>query len=139
MFDSPWHWAVVAIVAFVLFFGWKNLPDMSRSLGRSLRIFKTEIKGMGQDDKDRAEAETAKALEAPPAQAQVVKNPAARPVAPTEGATPPDPPAHRAQLGCRRPPDGSLTVRCLSSSWLAPRTRRRRSSGGPPRRPARWC
>ncbi|HET6877263.1 MAG TPA: Sec-independent protein translocase subunit TatA [Jatrophihabitans sp.] len=53
MFDSPWHWAVVAVVAFVLFFGWKQLPDMSRSLGRSLRIFKTEIKGMGEDDKAR--------------------------------------------------------------------------------------
>jgi sec-independent protein translocase protein TatA len=57
MFDSPWHWAVVAIVALVLFFGWKQLPDMSRALGRSLRIFKTEIKGMSQDDKARAEQE----------------------------------------------------------------------------------
>ncbi len=75
MFDSPWHWAVVAIVAFVLFFGWKNLPDMSRSLGRSLRIFKTEIKGMTQDDKERAEAEAPKAIESTPTQAQVVKNP----------------------------------------------------------------
>jgi sec-independent protein translocase protein TatA len=56
MFDSPWHWAVVAIVAFVLFFGWKQLPDMARSLGRSLRIFKTEIKGMSDDDKARAKA-----------------------------------------------------------------------------------
>jgi sec-independent protein translocase protein TatA len=56
MFDSPWHWAVVAIVAFVLFFGWKQLPDMARSLGRSLRIFKTEIKGMSEDDKTRAKA-----------------------------------------------------------------------------------
>jgi len=56
MFESPWHWAVLAIVAFVLFFGWRQLPDMSRSLGRSLRIFKTEIKGMGDDDKARADA-----------------------------------------------------------------------------------
>jgi sec-independent protein translocase protein TatA len=75
MFESPWHWAVVAIVAFILFFGWKNLPDMSRSLGRSLRIFKTEIKGMGQDDKERAEADAPKAIDPPPA--QVVRNPAA--------------------------------------------------------------
>jgi sec-independent protein translocase protein TatA len=56
MFESPWHWAVVALVAFVLFFGWKQLPDMARSLGRSLRIFKTEIKGMSEDDKARAKA-----------------------------------------------------------------------------------
>ena len=53
MFDSPWHWIVVAIVALVLFFGWKQLPEMSRSVGRSLRIFKTEIKGMSQDDAAR--------------------------------------------------------------------------------------
>jgi sec-independent protein translocase protein TatA len=32
---------------------------MARSLGRSLRIFKTEIKGMSQDDKARQEAEAA--------------------------------------------------------------------------------
>src|SRR5207245_2785440 len=43
---SPSHLLIVAIVAFVLFFGWKQLPDMSRSLGRSLRVFKTEIKGL---------------------------------------------------------------------------------------------
>lgn len=58
MFDAPWHWAVLLVVAGLLFFGWKQLPDMSRSLGRSLRIFKTEIKGMSQDDKTREEAET---------------------------------------------------------------------------------
>ena len=46
---SPWHFVVVAVVATVLFFGWKQLPDMTRSLGRSLRIFKTEIKGMSED------------------------------------------------------------------------------------------
>jgi sec-independent protein translocase protein TatA len=46
---APWHIIVVAVVAAVLFFGWKQLPDMSRSLGRSLRIFKTEIKGMADD------------------------------------------------------------------------------------------
>ena len=40
---EPWHLIVVAIVAFILFFGWKQLPDMSRSLGRSLRIFKSEV------------------------------------------------------------------------------------------------
>jgi sec-independent protein translocase protein TatA len=68
VFDSPWHWAVVAIVAFVLFFGWKQLPDMARSLGRSMRVFKTEIKGMTEDDKarDAAKAQT-QAIEPPAA------------------------------------------------------------------------
>ncbi len=52
-FFTPGHLVVLAIVALVLFFGWKQLPDMTRSLGRSLRIFKTEIKGMSEDDKVR--------------------------------------------------------------------------------------
>ena len=52
---TPGHLLIVAIVAFVLFFGWKQLPDMSRSLGRSLRVFKTEIKGLSEDDKARDE------------------------------------------------------------------------------------
>ena len=56
---TPGHLLVLAIVVAVLFFGWKQLPDMARSLGRSLRIFKTEIKGMSEDDKKRAEARDA--------------------------------------------------------------------------------
>ena len=42
----------IAIIAFALF-GWKRLPDASRSLGRSIRIFKSEISGMA-DDADRS-------------------------------------------------------------------------------------
>jgi sec-independent protein translocase protein TatA len=50
--DAPWHWAILILVAVALF-GYKKLPDASRALGRSLRIFKTEIKGMVDDDKVR--------------------------------------------------------------------------------------
>ena len=83
MFESPWHWAVVIVVGFVLFFGWKQLPDMARSMGRSLRIFKTEMKGMGQDDKARDNAREAESAAAEPdapralPPAQVVPNDAA--------------------------------------------------------------
>jgi sec-independent protein translocase protein TatA len=67
-FFSPGHLIVLAIVVAVLFFGWKQLPDMARSLGRSLRIFKAEIKGMSEDDKAREAANNEPAaLEAPPA------------------------------------------------------------------------
>ena len=52
---SPWHLLILAGV-FVLLFGAKRLPDGARSLGRSLRIFKTEVKGLGDDDKANAEA-----------------------------------------------------------------------------------
>ena len=47
------------ILAVLLLFGYKKLPDASRSLGRSLRIFKGEMKGMKDDDvrvKDAAKA-----------------------------------------------------------------------------------
>jgi sec-independent protein translocase protein TatA len=47
------------ILAILLLFGYKKLPDASRSLGRSLRIFKGEMKGMKDDDvrtRDAAQA-----------------------------------------------------------------------------------
>ncbi|CPY91168.1 Sec-independent protein translocase protein TatA/E [Mycobacteroides abscessus] len=37
------HWVIV-IVVFALLFGAKKLPDLARSLGKSLRIFKSEVK-----------------------------------------------------------------------------------------------
>jgi sec-independent protein translocase protein TatA len=40
---SAWHLLIIAGV-FVLLFGYKRLPDGARSLGRSLRIFKSEVK-----------------------------------------------------------------------------------------------
>jgi sec-independent protein translocase protein TatA len=42
------------ILAVLLLFGYKKLPDASRSLGRSLRIFKGEMKGMKDDDRPAA-------------------------------------------------------------------------------------
>ena len=38
------------VLAILLLFGYKKLPDASRSLGRSMRIFKGEMKGMKDDD-----------------------------------------------------------------------------------------
>lgn len=51
--ERPSHWLVLAVVVAILF-GYKKLPDAARSVGRSLRIFKTEIKGMSEDDAARA-------------------------------------------------------------------------------------
>ncbi len=48
---QPWHWLIV-IAVFVLLFGAKKLPDAARSLGKSMRIFKSEIKEMQADGKD---------------------------------------------------------------------------------------
>jgi sec-independent protein translocase protein TatA len=46
---KPWHLLVLALV-FVILFGSKRLPDSARSLGRSLRIFKSEVREMNKED-----------------------------------------------------------------------------------------
>jgi sec-independent protein translocase protein TatA len=48
---SPWHWAILIIVM-VLLFGAKRLPDAARSLGKSMRIFKAEVKELQNDKVD---------------------------------------------------------------------------------------
>lgn len=50
LFDGP-HLLIVLLVILVLF-GGKKLPDAARGLGRSMRIFKSEIKQMHDDDDD---------------------------------------------------------------------------------------
>lgn len=45
-----WHWLVILAV-FILLFGAKKLPDAARGLGRSLRILKSEVSAMQEDDK----------------------------------------------------------------------------------------
>jgi sec-independent protein translocase protein TatA len=51
---SPGHLIPLLIVAALIFFGWKQLPDMARSAGKSLRVFRTEVKGLTDDDATRA-------------------------------------------------------------------------------------
>jgi sec-independent protein translocase protein TatA len=53
---GPWHLLIVAGV-FVLLFGAKKLPDAARSLGKSARILKTELKGIHDDETPAAPAE----------------------------------------------------------------------------------
>ncbi|HEY2167177.1 MAG TPA: Sec-independent protein translocase subunit TatA [Jatrophihabitantaceae bacterium] len=81
--DAPWHWVILAIVVIALF-GYKKLPDASRALGRSLRIFKAEIKGMTEDDQARANAKAQPAEIVPP---QHSSTPAPQPPAASD--TPP--------------------------------------------------
>jgi sec-independent protein translocase protein TatA len=50
--NVPGGWELVLVLlVVVVVFGSKRLPDSARSLGRSLRIFKAETKGL-RDDKD---------------------------------------------------------------------------------------
>lgn len=55
---SVWHWLIVAVVVLVLM-GSKKLPDTARSLGRSLRIFKSEVRELHDDDDPAAHGVTA--------------------------------------------------------------------------------
>lgn len=52
---SPWHWAILLVVVVVLF-GAKRLPDAARSLGKSLRIFKSEIRELQGDSTPESSA-----------------------------------------------------------------------------------
>jgi sec-independent protein translocase protein TatA len=69
LFDSPWKILIVAVVLIVLF-GSKKLPDAARSLGKSMRILKTEVSDLHHDDKAEAE-KPAPAITAQPNQPQV--------------------------------------------------------------------
>ncbi|MCL2532889.1 MAG: Sec-independent protein translocase subunit TatA [Nocardiaceae bacterium] len=75
---SLWHWAIVALVVVILF-GSKKLPDAARGLGRSLRIFKSEIKEMQNDGSTSASAGSDAApsaqLPSAPIDATVVETP----------------------------------------------------------------
>ncbi|MEI7540252.1 MAG: Sec-independent protein translocase subunit TatA [Actinomycetes bacterium] len=53
---EPSHILILLIVVLVLF-GAKRLPDSARSLGRSMRIFKSEMKEMTAEEK-QADGET---------------------------------------------------------------------------------
>jgi sec-independent protein translocase protein TatA len=52
---SPWHWAILAVVMIMLF-GAKRLPDAARSLGKSLRIFKAEVRELQSESKPETPA-----------------------------------------------------------------------------------
>src|ERR1700747_27481 len=55
LFDSPWKVLIVAVVVLVLF-GSRKLPDAARSLGRSMRILKSEIQDLHEDDANGTQA-----------------------------------------------------------------------------------
>ena len=46
---------ILIILALVLLFGAKKLPELARGSGRALRIFKAETKGLGDEDDDKRE------------------------------------------------------------------------------------
>jgi sec-independent protein translocase protein TatA len=51
------------LVVLMLLFGAKRLPDSARSLGRSMRIFRSEVKAMGNDGEDSAPPDASRVVE----------------------------------------------------------------------------
>ncbi|MET8868654.1 Sec-independent protein translocase subunit TatA [Nonomuraea sp. NPDC004580] len=78
---------LIILLALVLLFGAKKLPDMARGIGRSLRIFKSETAKLRDDDDDVQHT-------AQPVQPQARAHPQPQPAQPQPlPATPAAPPA----------------------------------------------
>lgn len=71
---SPWHLLIVVAV-FVLLFGANKLPQMARSVGQSMRIFKAETRALsGEKETEQSPPRASSpsppsSHQAPPAQA----------------------------------------------------------------------
>ena len=85
---GPTHWIIIAVLVLVLF-GAKRLPDAARGLGRSLRIFKSEMSEMQSDGSASAPASSPAPAPAPH------ELPASQPVNPAPQAQA-DPEVHKA-------------------------------------------
>lgn len=77
---------LIIAAVIILLFGSKKLPDAARSLGRSLRIFKTEVRDLHDDDKT-----------AQPEPRQLPPAAPATPPAPAPGASQVESPAERTE------------------------------------------
>ena len=58
---KPSH-IIFLLIVVILLFGYKKLPDIARSVGQSMKVFKKEVKELREDD--------AGAQQKPPAQIQ---------------------------------------------------------------------
>ncbi|PZR52817.1 twin-arginine translocase TatA/TatE family subunit [Xylanimonas oleitrophica] len=60
----PWH-ILVLVIVILLLFGAKRLPDLARSVGQSLKIFKNEVKDLTDDGKRDGQDQTPGATSTP--------------------------------------------------------------------------
>ncbi len=88
-----WPEVIIVLLVVLLLFGGRKLPEMARGTGRALRIFKSETKGLmddDDDDKDESESSTARS-QLPPKERQ-------------PGATDPTAPSPSTETGETLPP-----------------------------------
>ena len=65
---GPTELIIIAVVL-ILLFGSKKLPDAARSIGRSMRIFQSEVKELSNDDQVTAATEPRQIEQSQPQQA----------------------------------------------------------------------
>lgn len=99
---------IVLVILLILVFGWKRLPDAARSLGRSARVFKSEVEEMrkdGQADGTDGPVQSQAADEQGGARApQQVTPPAQTPYQPQQfGQQTPDPHGQQASPAAEQP------------------------------------
>ncbi|ANJ27781.1 twin-arginine translocase TatA/TatE family subunit [Agromyces aureus] len=82
---NGWHAAII-IAVILLLFGAPKIPMLARSLGQSMRIFKTEVRDQGDVPRDSAEAPAAPVS---PATTPASATAAPAPAASAPGAVPP--------------------------------------------------
>lgn len=86
LFDSPLT-LVLILVVILLLFGAPKLPGMARSLGQSMRIFKSEVKEMKRDDDPNVTVNGQPVADGQPVAGTTAAQPAApQPAAPQQAA-----------------------------------------------------
>lgn len=83
---KPWH-IIVLLVVVLLLFGARRLPDLAKSVGESLRIFKKEVKDLTDDDGPAVQPGAAGTT--PASQPGTTTTPAAPPAVPPTDQQPP--------------------------------------------------
>ena len=57
--EQPSHWLLIILVLVVLF-GAKRLPDSAKSIAKSLKIFKSELKNNDTDQEKKPDSDQTK-------------------------------------------------------------------------------
>ncbi len=120
LFDSPWKILIVAVVLIVLF-GSAKLPGAARSLGKSMRILKAEVKDLHEDGTEPTTTATQQAVAPAVQRSSSWRSEENR----SPGPTPPSAPSSRARAGenTGTPTWRSYPRRCWGRAWPAPRAR----------------
>jgi sec-independent protein translocase protein TatA len=86
---NGWH-LVIILVVILLLFGATRLPALSKSLGQSMRIFRSETKAMKEENADQATPPAEPVVPPAPAAPAAPPAPPASGTAPSEAATAPE-------------------------------------------------